>query len=98
MALTKDTKPTTTVDPDTTGFTNCDDAPSQVDIGAKNPIDHPLTQSTVDANYSDDSSGAPADGARRSRKSNDESSETAGVEGPIGGKYTDSADEKGGGD
>ena len=82
-----DNKPTTTVDPNTSESKNLENH-SQEDFGAKTPIDHPLTQSTVDPNYSAGSApGFPAEGSRRKRPSSEAAEDTTAVMGVNDSDY-----------
>lgn len=81
----KDSDQCSPVDPN---YSPSEKQPSESYVGAKSPMDHPLTQSTVDPNYGFSGSGSEGGPKPSSPKSSTESSDTAGVEG-AGGKYTD---------
>ncbi len=72
--------------------------PSESEVGATEPMDHPLTSSPVDANYTDTSSakGFPKDKSQGSSSfpsagsdGQTESDDMAGVSGGGSSKYTD---------
>lgn len=64
--------------------------PSESEVGATSPIDHPCTMSSVDGNYTPGSPGSWPSG--RGKGPREESSDVAGVSGAQDAKYTDDSE------